>query len=167
VSDDTLNSFGYAPNAHEDTIFTTQLNAVSNAYASSRTLHILAASEFHNIRRIVARHPNADQETLQYLANDADYDVQYEVVMNPKASAHTLDWIAKHTNDWSIREKLAMNRRTPIPALIHMAKLKDSILIDMLINNPNTPELVKLWLKNPDFAGLTLDEFLKNAQWMF
>jgi hypothetical protein len=80
------------------------------------------------------------------------------------------DVLANIANDaksmhWLIRRGLAQNPNTPAEVLIKLATEACAEDIRFYVeHHRNTPDLVKLWLKNPDFAGLTLVEFLEIAK---
>jgi hypothetical protein len=81
----------------------------------------------------VAKDPSTSERKLAELANDENATVRFEVACNPNTTPRTLIKLAE---DVSRGVRLGVEQ------------------------NPNTPELVKLYLKNPNFAGLTLKEFL-------
>jgi hypothetical protein len=84
----------------------------------------------------LASNPNTSHEMLAVLACDENAGVRYRVARNPNASGVILTRLAGDES-WGIRY--------------------------FVEQHPNTPELVKLYLNNPDFAGLTLAEFLAAA----
>jgi hypothetical protein len=115
-------------------------DAVRRAYSLSTPAEELIKYAYHNyvvVRYWLARNLKAPPEALHILCKDKDRDVRRAVVHNANITADVLTSLAGDSDE-TIRWEVA--------------------------HNPSTPELVKLYLKNPDFAGLTLTEFLTLAK---
>ena len=79
------------------------------------------------------------------------------MAVNISSYAKALDEAA----DYRIRYWVAQNPNTPAETLIKLASDKEAFIRWRVAQNPNLPEAVRFWLKNPDFAGLTLEEFIR------
>jgi hypothetical protein len=68
------------------------------------------------------------------------------------------------SDDFLILGILAKNVNTPAEVLTKLAEDGHDNIRYRVLQNPNTPEAVKLWLKMGGYAGLTLAEFIKATQ---
>jgi hypothetical protein len=108
-----------------------------------------------------ARGSNTPPETLRKLSTDFTWTIRYEVAINPTTPVDILDQLAEDY-ECQVVCGVASNPSTPVKILVKMAiGCQARHLHEVLIRNPNTPEAVKLWVKNGgSFAGMTLVEFM-------
>jgi hypothetical protein len=130
---------------------------MSNTYLTKRQIQ-----EAARVRSTAEEMRRAKCDTNPYilaeLSRHKDEDVRYEIANNPNTPKDILAYLAIDM-DWSIRCAIARNQNSSVETLIHLAESEDADVLHRVANNPSTPEMVKLYLKNPGFAGLTLAEF--------
>jgi hypothetical protein len=106
-----------------------------------------------------AEDPNTPKEMLIQFACSDDWRIRYLVAGNSSTPLDALNWLADDANE-NVRYGVAYNPSTSAETLTKLAIAKIGDIRYWVLQHVNTPELVKLYLRNPDFAGLTLTEFL-------
>lgn len=112
-------------------------------------------------------------DVLSELADSPLPGIRYRVAGNPHTPRHIMAKLAQDP-DSNVRWRLAYNYWTPPDILTAVAdscmSLPDLCMSSekpirrRLIDNPNTPEPVKIWLRNDGYAGLPLREFLEQLE---
>jgi Leucine rich repeat variant len=59
----------------------------------------------------------------------------------------------------AVRWGVAHNTSTPPETLMKLAADEDMYVRLNVLKNPNCPEVIKIWLNNGGYAGLSIDEF--------
>jgi hypothetical protein len=67
------------------------------------------------------------------------------------------------SEDYLVRRRVAQNPNTSVETLIRLIEDKDDSVHMWARSNKNTPEIVRTWLDNGGFAGMTLAEFIENV----
>ena len=99
-------------------------------------------------------------EMLDELANNESPFVRQCVASNESATVEILDKLAEDT-DMCIKFQVAINPNTSGETLTKLADNEDLSLKKIVAANTSCPELVRLWINNGGFAGLTLAEFIE------
>ena len=82
---------------------------------------------------------DASQEELSALARNKDFYVRWSIIYNRRAPSEALTVLAGETVDPNL------------------------LTTEVLLEHPNTPPLVKIWLRG-GYGEMSLEEFLKVAQ---
>jgi len=86
--------------------------------------------------------------------------------IDPDATPNELRSLVQHKDPY-VRWAIVYNRTSPSDALAALAGDEDldvkGMELDRLLNHPNTPPLVKIWLRG-GYGEMSLEQFLKAAQ---
>jgi len=112
---------------------------------------------------ILVQDAHTPHEVLDNLANNPRWDIRYYVAWNPNTSVETLD---KLYNDeiWEIQYRVASHPNALAKTLTKLAESPSKSIRLVVAEHPNCPTLIRLWLADDGYAGLSLAEFLEKVE---
>ena len=138
------------------------LNQVRDPETSPEVLAELSKSDNDDIRYWIPWNANTPTDILLEYADCNDENIIYGLTCCQTARPAVLAKLVNHANE-TVKYWVAGNTHTPAESLIKLAECGPNYIKNVVAKNPNTPEIVKLWLNNGGYAGLTLVEFIDSV----